>query len=186
MLRVLNGVFNDPALRRALLHVRFVLGAALLLPIAYYAPRSPLYLEFTVSLFGQAIQLWALAALVKNRQLTVRGPYALVRNPMYLGRFFLVLGFVMVTENAWVIGAYTALYWFYMRNRVRREEARLASLFGDAYRVYGERVNRFLPDLGKLGDPAVRYFDVAVLIDNNGHWNALLTLGMWAVLYLYI
>jgi protein-S-isoprenylcysteine O-methyltransferase Ste14 len=137
-------------------------------------------------MFGQAIQLWSFASLVKNEQLTARGPYVMVRNPMYLGRYFLILGFVVVTGSVWAAVAYTVFYWFYMDNRVRREETRLAQLLGEPYRHYCATVNRFLPNLLKLGAPAVRFFDLGVMRHNNGHWNLLATLIAWAVLYGYL
>ena len=47
-------------------------------------------------MFGQLIQTWCFASLVKNWQLTERGPYLMCRNPMYIGRYFLILGFVLL------------------------------------------------------------------------------------------
>jgi hypothetical protein len=46
-------------------------------------------------------------------------------------------------------------------------------------------VNRFLPNLLRLADPAVRFFNVGVMRNNNGHWNLLATLLAWAALYGY-
>jgi len=59
-----------------------------------------------VSVLGEAIQLWSFASLVKNEQLTARGPYVLVRNPMYLGRFFLILGIALLFGNVYITLAY--------------------------------------------------------------------------------
>jgi hypothetical protein len=91
----------------------------------------------------------------------------------------------VVTGSAWAIVAYTLFYWFYMYNRVRREETRLAQLLGTPYRAYCEHVNRFLPNLLKLGDPGVWFFNLGVMRHNNGHWNLLATLLAWAALYGY-
>ena len=186
MLQAVHAVFNHPVARKIFLRLRYLLALALLVLLARYADASLLPAGFLVSLFGEAIQLWSFASLVKNEQLTARGPYVLVRNPMYLGRFFLILGAVLLLGNGYVTVAYVVLYYFYMVNRVQREEVRLASLLGQPYRDYCGRVNRFLPSFGRLSDPAARYFNVAVMVRNNGHWNLLSMLVFYGALWGYL
>jgi protein-S-isoprenylcysteine O-methyltransferase Ste14 len=182
MVPVIHRIFNHPTARRIFLKLRYALAVAVLALLARYADRAWLLPAFLVSLFGELIQLWAFAALVKNEQLTARGPYVLVRNPMYLGRFFLLLGFLLLLANPYVVAVYAPVYYFYMVNRVAREEGRLAALLGAPYRDYCVRVNRFLPSWNRLGDPAVRFFRWDVLVRNNGHWNLLAMLIAWAAL----
>jgi hypothetical protein len=78
------------------------------------------------------------------------------------------------------------LYYFYMVNRVQREETRLAEILGQPYADYRARVNRFLPSFGRLFDPAVRFFDGGVLLRNNGHWNLLAMLLFYGALCYYV
>ncbi len=186
MLNAINTLFNHPTARRIFLLLRIPLVLVLVGLVARYARTDLLCIGFAVSMFGQAIQLWSFASLVKNEQLTARGPYVMVRNPMYLGRYFLILGFLVVTGSVWALLVYTLCYWFYMYNRVRREETRLAQLLGEPYRAYCLSTNRLLPNFFKLADPALRFFDLSVMRNNNGHWNLLATLIVWAALYLYL
>ena len=79
-------------------------------------------------MFGELIQLWSFASLDKNSDLAIRGPYALVRNPMYLGRYFILLGFLILLGAWWVLVVYSVVYWFYMDTRVEREERTCADL----------------------------------------------------------
>ena len=185
MLDTINALFNHPVARKIFLNLRYVLALLAVGLIAYYTRVELLWPGFIVSMVGQAIQLWSFASLVKNEQLTARGPYVMVRNPMYLGRYFLILGFIVATGSYVAIVAYTVFYWFYMANRVRREEKRLSQLLGEPYRAYCGAVNRFLPNVFKAGEPAVRFFDLEVMRHNNGHWNLLATLVAWAMLVLY-
>lgn len=134
MLDVIHRVFNNPFARKLFLRLRYVLFLVFLVLLALKADAAWLPAGFLVSLFGEAIQLWSFASLVKNEQLTARGPYVLVRNPMYLGRFFLILGLVVLLGNAYLIAAYVVLYYFYMVNRVQREERRLTEILGEPYR----------------------------------------------------
>lgn len=186
MLQSIHDIFNHPTARRVFLKLRYALFLIFFAVIARYTDGSRLPGGFLVSLFGEAIQLWSFASLVKNEQLTARGPYVLVRNPMYLGRFFLILGLVLLLGNAYITIAYVVLYYFYMVNRVQREEQRLTKILGQPYRDYCLRVNRYAPAFGKLLDPTVRFFDWGVLLRNNGHWNLLAMLLFYGALYGYV
>ena len=186
MLNTIHGIFNHPVARKIFLKLRYVLFLGVLVLLRYRADATWLLPAFLVSLFGEAIQLWSFASLVKNEQLTARGPYVLVRNPMYLGRFFLILGIVLLFGNPYVSVAYVVLYYFYMVNRVGREEKRLKELLGQPYRDYSARVNRFVPSFGRLSDSAVRFFNWSVLFRNNGHWNFLAMLVFYGVLAGYL
>ena len=185
MLNVTNNLFNNPLIRKIFRKLRVIIGIALLAVLLFYDKESIEPLGFAVSMLGAAIQLWSFAALVKEKELTARGPYVLVRNPMYLGRYFLILGFVILTGKLWAVVAFTILYAFYMYNRVRREETRLEGLLGEPYRQYCRTTNRFLPAIRKLADPKVRFFNLAVLRNNHGVWNLLATLCAWAILGWY-
>ncbi len=185
MLTAVHDAFNHPAARRVLLKLRYALFAAFLFALAHFAVPSQLLAGFLVSMFGELIQLWSFGALVKNEQLTARGPYVLVRNPMYLGRFFVVLGLVLLFDQPYLTFACAVAYAFYMVNRVRREERRLGGRLGEPYRRYCAEVNRFLPDLTRLTDPTVRFLRWDVLRRNHGHWNLLALLLAYAAVYLY-
>ncbi len=186
MLDAIHGFFNHPVARKIFLKLRYVLFLAVLVLLARYADAARLPVAFLISLLGEAIQLWSFASLVKNEQLTARGPYVLVRNPMYLGRFFLILGIVLLFGNDHITLGYVVFYYFYMVNRVGREEKRLVELLGQPYSDYCARVNRFLPSFRRLLDPAVRFFNWSVLFRNNGHWNLLAMLVFYGVLAGYL
>ncbi len=186
MLQAIHGIFNHPGARKVFLKLRYVLFLGLLVLLARYADAARMPVAFLISFLGEMIQLWSFASLVKNEQLTARGPYVLVRNPMYLGRFFLILGLVVLLGNLYLIPVYILFYYFYMVNRVKREEVRLTQLLGQPYQDYCARVNRFMPSWSKLFDPAVRFFNREVLLRNNGHWNLLAMLSFYGALYAYL
>ena len=102
-------VVRYKAVRTALFKTRFLLALVLLVPLARYMRPEWGPAALGISLFGQLIQTWCFASLVKNRELSVRGPYKLVRNPMYLGRYFLIFGFVCLLESLVAIVIYTGL-----------------------------------------------------------------------------
>ena len=72
------------------------------------------------------------------------GIYRWTRNPMYLGHLIFVAGLTLTTRSTLAAAAFTGLVpWF--RRRVRRDEQRLALLFGAPYERYTEQVPRWLP-----------------------------------------
>jgi protein-S-isoprenylcysteine O-methyltransferase Ste14 len=183
MSNVVNDIFNNPTIRKVLFRGRFVFAAALLVPVAYYMQQRWLLLGLGVSMFGQLIQTWCFASLVKNSELTVRGPYLMCRNPMYVGRYFMILGFGILLWNPWIIGAYTLFYWLYMSARVSREERRLEGFLGEPYLEYRRTVNRYFPSLRPLTDRRLYFFDRGMFLHNNAHWNILATLSAYGLLY---
>ena len=91
---------------------------------------------------------------VPPEDLVDTGPYAIVRNPMYLGHLIFLTGLALVVRSklAVAIAAATAL-WF--NERVASDEARLVQRFGAPYREYLSRVPRWIPGLQMLHQPGV-------------------------------
>lgn len=170
--------FQHPGLRRFFVRMRVPIGAIVIVLLAPFVQRDWLLAGFVVSMFGEFIQVWCFASLDKNTTLTIRGPYTMVRNPMYLGRFFIVFGFLMLPGQWWLLVAFTVLYWLYMDARVQREEAHLRPIFGAPYDDYCQRVRRFVPGAPM---PGIGYWNWQLFSQNNAGTNLLATLATWAV-----
>ena len=174
-----HAFFNHPGFRKLWVRMRVPLVLAIAVAVLWFADPRWLWPGFLVSMAGELIQLWCFASLDKNRDLACNGPYALTRNPMYLGRFLIVLGAVMLIGNAWLTLAYVVVYYFYMVNRVKREEAHLKTVLGAPYLEYCAAVNRFVPGRPYRDHP-VRYWNWALLRQNHGWANLAGTLVFWA------
>jgi len=185
MLAAIHDLFNHPGLRAAFLRVRVPIGLVVAAGVVWLAQPRWLWAGFAVSMLGQLIQLWSFASLNKNRDLACNGPYAVVRNPMYLGRFFIILGALMLLGNGWLLLLYPVLYYFYMVNRVKREEVRLREALGAPYAQYCASVRRFLPGLPYRDHPLL-YWNWALLRQNNGWTNLAGTLAFWGAAFLWI
>jgi protein-S-isoprenylcysteine O-methyltransferase Ste14 len=84
-----------------------------------------------------------------QRYLLQRGPYALSRNPMYLGELALWLGWALFYGSGAVLLA-CCLWWAAFRFViVPQEERALEARFGEAYRAYRARVPRWLGTSGR-------------------------------------
>lgn len=104
-------------------------------------------------LSGLAIRAWAAGTLHKDRQLTTTGVYRLVRNPLYIGSFFMMFGFCALIHDSlmiWVLlGPFVLMYWL----NVRKEERYLGRIYGDQWTAFAARVPRFFPRRLTLPQP---------------------------------
>jgi steroid 5-alpha reductase family enzyme len=84
--------------------------------------------------------------LEKNRALAQSGPYAHVRNPLYIGTLAVAAGFVLASRQ-WVLGVIcAAVFLLIYLPVVELEEQHLRSLFPE-YADYAKRVPRLWPRL---------------------------------------
>jgi len=176
-----RGLFHHVQLRRLLVKLRAPIAIVALLLMTRFASRDWLLAGFVVSMLGELIQVWCFASLDKSSTLAVRGPYTMVRNPMYLGRYFILLGFMMLLGNWWVLAGYTVLYWLYMDARVQREERRLRPIFGESYDRYCAAVRRFVPGLPATGE-VVHYWNWKLFKQNHAAANAVATVAAWVLI----
>ncbi len=71
------------------------------------------------------------------------GPYAISRNPMYMGWTVLYLGAAVVTRNAWMVASLPVVAGAIHRE-VLQEERTLEGAFGEEYLRYRKLVRRYL------------------------------------------
>jgi protein-S-isoprenylcysteine O-methyltransferase Ste14 len=73
------------------------------------------------------------------------GPFAWVRNPLYLGNIALWIGFSFIAKLPWLAPVFAALLLFEYHAIVSWEERLLAERIGDGYVEYARRVSRWVP-----------------------------------------
>lgn len=102
-----------------------------------------------VSLAGLALRAWAAGHLEKNQELARGGPYAFVRNPLYVGTSLVAAG-LMVASQRWVLAAiFAAVFLLVYLPVIELEEQHLRGLFPE-FREYAERVPALYPALRPL------------------------------------
>jgi protein-S-isoprenylcysteine O-methyltransferase Ste14 len=79
-------------------------------------------------------------------ELVTTGPYAVTRNPMYMGHLVFLTGLTLLTRSPLALAVTAGLvHWF--DERARTDHRRLVELFGEPYEEYASRVPRWLPGL---------------------------------------
>jgi protein-S-isoprenylcysteine O-methyltransferase Ste14 len=121
------------------------MAAATIALVALIHDKTAFLYGASIAILGEFVQLWATSHLHKDTRFTISGPYSHVRNPMYFGRFFVGLGFFVMTWNVYLIVGYAVLYAVYGHLRVKREERRLSRIFAPHYEHYCAEVRRWLP-----------------------------------------
>ena len=127
------------------------IGSAWILAVGFFWLAAPsafsLRLGAVFVAFGLLIRGWAAGVLEKDRELAVSGPYALTRNPLYLGSFLMGAGAVVAGGRPWLGLVFIAYFAWVYGSTMARETRELEERFGDAYRRYQESVPVFLPRL---------------------------------------
>jgi protein-S-isoprenylcysteine O-methyltransferase Ste14 len=116
-----------------------------------------------LTLVGELVRMWGvrqIGAISRTRSdrlgpLIDTGPFAYVRNPLYLGNIALWTGFALVARLPWLAPIIVLLLGFAYHAIVRWEEGLLEARLGQAYRDYAARVPRWLPTL-RYGDGGIR------------------------------
>lgn len=100
---------------------------------------------------GMGIRVWSNGYAVKLDKLTVSGPYALVRNPLYVGTGLIFVGFVMMLQLYIVGAAFLLAALFIYRKTIREEEQMLEDKFHEAYVDYKTAVPALIPRFALYG-----------------------------------
>jgi protein-S-isoprenylcysteine O-methyltransferase Ste14 len=103
-----------------------------------------LILGALIATLGIALRTVASGQVKKNRELTMTGPYAYVRNPLYLGSIVIAIGFAVAARDVWVAIAFLAMFVLIYVPVIRAEETFLRTQF-PGYDDYARRVPGLLP-----------------------------------------
>ena len=130
---------------KKLRRVTIFIGALLL--IAFAKPNLPGIVIGTILILGgEVIRIWAAGHLRKNENLTVTGPYAYVKNPLYIGTILITTGFCILADNVYLLAGATLSFCFhYIPYKKRVEGDRLRKIFGSRYDDYDRKVPDYLP-----------------------------------------
>ena len=122
---------------------------ALILLIIFARPTlSGLISGLLIVLIGEALRVWAAGHLKKTKEVTTTGPYAFVKNPLYLGTLLIMIGFCLMAQNPYLLVIGLAVFFiYYAPFKKKREGQRLREHFGQAWDDYDRAVPDYLPSL---------------------------------------
>jgi protein-S-isoprenylcysteine O-methyltransferase Ste14 len=109
---------------------------------------------------GELLRLWAvrhIGTVSRTRSerlgpLVATGPFAHVRNPLYIGNIALWTGLALTTRLVWLAPVAIVVFGTVYHVIVRWEERLLDSRLGNAYRAYAARVPRWFPAFNRTAE----------------------------------
>jgi len=114
-------------------------------------------------LAGEAIRLWAvrqIGVISRTRSerlgpLVTSGPFAFVRNPLYLGNLAIWVGFTMSAGLPYLVPLVLVVLAAAYHAIVCWEEQLLDARLGGAYQAYAKRVRRWIPSMKPIAGDAI-------------------------------
>jgi len=133
--------------RRIRVPLGFAVAALYLFELARRAPQ-PQAVAWSLALVlpGLALRAWAAGCVKKDRELTVTGPYAHTRNPLYMGSMLMAAGFALALLS-WPVALVLALGFAMIYVPVIASEERFLRATFPAFNDYCRRVPRLIPRL---------------------------------------
>jgi protein-S-isoprenylcysteine O-methyltransferase Ste14 len=165
--------------------VRVPLGFLFAAFLLWRARPSTVSLALSLMLVvpGALLRAYASGYVRKNTTLTVTGPYAYTRNPLYLGSMMMAFGFAVASRSLTVALLLAILFAAVYGPTILSEEQFLRSAFPE-FEAYAGRVPRLLPRLtpARLGNDSPGGFSRALYLKHR-EYNALLgACAIYAVL----
>jgi protein-S-isoprenylcysteine O-methyltransferase Ste14 len=152
---------------------------------------------FALVVLGEWVRMWAAGHLVKNKVLTFTGPYAYVKNPLYIGTFLCMVGFAIMAKGdpaapAWqacmnwiLLGvAVLGFVFYYAPYKKKREGSRLHDIFGEAWDHYDKAVPDYFPKLTRYERATSAPWSWAAACENSEQWTPFaIAAGTLAILF---
>jgi protein-S-isoprenylcysteine O-methyltransferase Ste14 len=114
--------------------------------------QQSLAIGVPVSIAGLLLRAWAAGHLAKNQQLATGGPYAYVRNPLYVGTLLVAAGLVIATRRVELAVLFAAVFFFVYLPVIQNEEQHLRKIFPE-YAKYADRIPALFPYRAPLPAP---------------------------------
>lgn len=123
-------------------------GLLLVLVCAWFtvpAGENRIIAGFILAVLGQGWRIYAAGVIYKNKQLATTGAYSLVRHPLYLGNFLILVGFAVAAGNLVVLAVVAFFFLFYYPAAIRYEDHKLEGIFGDDWRSWSQGTPGMFP-----------------------------------------
>ena len=138
------------------------------IPFIFLSSEINLFFQFvynviavSITIIGLIIRFYTIGTTPKgtsgrntNKQiadyLNSTGVYSIVRNPLYLGNYFIWLGIAFFTYNLYFIIVLTLLFWLYYERIIFAEERFLEKKFGSKYLNWSSETPAFIPSFKKF------------------------------------
>lgn len=130
-----------------------------------------LYAGAAVAVAGELLRVWGCGHLRKNQDVITSGPYAHVRNPLYLGTLLIIVGMCFAAGTGIIVYGLlplglVAFFAYYTPKKERVESDRLRRRFGARFDVYHDAVPGYLPRLTRWSGASNERWSASLVAEN--------------------
>ena len=164
--------------------LRQVIGLLLIAVCAYFANPDigTVAIGLAMAVVGQLFRIYAAGFIHKNKQLASTGPYSLVRHPLYLGNFLILIGFTIAAANWYVTATVVAFFLVWYPAAIAYEDSKLENIFGDEWRAWSKNIHAIIPLRFRWADLKTEGWDTYQSLIRNGELPIslyLISCGIW-------
>ncbi|HEA25516.1 MAG TPA: isoprenylcysteine carboxylmethyltransferase family protein [Ectothiorhodospiraceae bacterium] len=123
--------------------------------------------------------------LHKNQQLNMEGIYAIVRNPLYVGSFFILLGINLIIHHPLVWAASIIIFSLTYIPTILGEENTLKKIFPDQWGQFEATVPRFIPNILRIFELRKTSWNFKQWHKNHEHYTVITAILVVVILELY-
>ena len=150
-----------------------IIGLAIYLYNIHFIGKEIHSLTFEISclligLIGQLIRVITLGYTPKGtsgrntnqqvaEQLNIKGMYSLVRNPLYLGNFFMWFSIILFINIHWFSILFIMSFWIYYERIIFAEESFLRNKYGEPYLSWAVKTPIFIPKVNGWKQPNLEF-----------------------------
>ena len=147
----------------------------MLVLLAKPTPRA-CWIGIPLVIVGEAIRIWSAGYITKLSGLVTAGPFAMCRNPLYIGSFIICLGYLAMCQRLDVTIIGIILFFIFHGGAVIHEERMLSERFGEEYEAYCKSVPRFIPRFSRrIGQGS---FSFKQVMANDEHRSAIAAVAL--------
>jgi len=160
------------------------IGLLLVAVCAYFAmpDTGTVAIGLGMAVAGQIFRIYAAGYIFKNKQLASTGPYALVRHPLYLGNFLILIGFTIASANLYVAAGVLVFFLVWYPAAISYEDGKLERIFEDEWREWSKDIRAIIPGRFRWAELKAEGWDTYQSLIRNGELPIslyLLSCGIW-------
>ncbi len=160
------------------------IGLLLVAVCAYFAKpdAGTVIAGLAMAFVGQVFRIYAAGFIHKNKQLASTGPYALVRHPLYLGNFLILIGFTIACANLYVVAVVALFFLIWYPAAIAYEDSKLERIFEDEWRAWSKNIRAIIPGKFRFADLKAEGWDTYQSLIRNGELPIslyLVSCGIW-------
>jgi protein-S-isoprenylcysteine O-methyltransferase Ste14 len=164
--------------------LRQAVGLLLVAVCAYFAKPDigTVAIGLAMAIVGQVFRIYAAGFIFKNKQLASTGPYTLVRHPLYLGNFLILIGFTLAAANLYVAIGVVVFFMIWYPAAIAYEDSKLENIFEEEWREWSKNIRAIIPGRFRWSDLKTDGWDTYQSLIRNGELPIslyLLSCGIW-------